>query len=419
MTHDLWYETTPRDQLWRSFMMVSACLMAAAALYRLPIELGRLAFEPMGQGAAHDFFFRFREAREWFAGRPVYGVVKNADYPPATYLVLFPFTSWPLHIARLVWAGSMIGALTWLCVITVRECASKTPLDRAFVLLVPLCSYATAATIRVGQIGLLILPMLIGALLILAHHERSWKRDLTAAVLLLFALAKPTSSVPFFWIAFFVGGLRLTTLAVAGYVALTWWSSSYQPDSPLVLVHGWLAEGNDIRSVTAHGNIHSWMASVGIVGWRLQASLLVLGAAGVWTWLYRKADVWLLIAVASIVARIWAHNRWYDDVLLIPPLVTLYRMISSSERAGKRDSVAIALFALVLGFSMAPARLLDLETTVSVAFKAAKTIAWIALLVELMIRTQRAYPVSWAHILPARAGSLRQAAPLGADTHDD
>jgi glycosyl transferase family 87 len=417
MTHDLSYEATPRDQLWRSFILAAACLMAAAALYRIPIELGRLAFEPMGQGAAHDFFFRFRESREWFAGRPIYGVVSHADYPPATYVMLFPFTSWSLNIARLVWAGSMVGALAWLFMISVRECAAKTTLERAFVVLLPLCSYATAATIRVGQIGLHILPALIAGLLILANQERSWKRDLTAAVLLVFALAKPTFSVPFFWIAFFVGGVRLTTLVVAGYVALSWWSSSFQPDSLAVLVQKWLAQGSTISSDTAHGNIQSWMANAGIAAWNLQAPLLVLGAAGIWTWLYRRADVWLLIGVASIVARMWAHHRWYDDVLLIPPLVTLYRMISAGERAGKRDAVAMALFAIVLGFSIAPARFLDLETTVSVAFKAAKSIAWVALLVEILIRTQRAYPLSSAHTQPASAGSL-PARPLGADAHD-
>jgi hypothetical protein len=211
MMHDLSYETTPRDQLWRSFMLVSACLMAAAALYRVPIELGRLAFEPMGQGAAHDFFFRFREAREWFAGHPVYHVVRNADYPPASYLMLFPFTSWPLNIARLVWAGTMVAALTWLCTITLRECKARTPLERVFVVLLPLSGYAAAATIRVGQMGLHILPLLLGGLLVLATRERSWKRDVTAALLLLPALAKPSFSVPFFWIAFFVGGIRLTT----------------------------------------------------------------------------------------------------------------------------------------------------------------------------------------------------------------
>jgi hypothetical protein len=205
---------------------------------------------------------------------------------------------------------------------------------------------------------------------------------------------------------------------VASYVALTVWSAAYQPDSLLVLSQGWLSEGVGIPTETAHANIHSWMNHVGIVGWDLPASLVVLGAAGIWTWLYRKADVWLLIGVASIVARIWSHHHWYDDVLLLPPMITLYRMIVAGERSGMRDPVVMGLFLLVLGFATAPARLLDLETAVSSGFKAAKTIAWLALLVELMIRTQRAYPVSWAHILPARHANLRQEAPLGADAHD-
>ena len=382
-----------RDQLWRRFLLIAACLMAAAALYRVPLELGRLAFEPLGSGASADLIKRFREVHEWFAGRPVYGVVESADYPPASYIVMFPFVHWPtFELTRLVWTASTIGALVWLCVITVRESGAKTAAGRSFAALMPLSTYATAANIRIGQMGLHLVPLLLAGILMLARQDRSWRRDLVAAGLLVAALIKPTISVPFFWVAFFKGGIWFTVLAVAGYLALTLWGAAYQADSLLTLIEGWLGQSGNVEATTAHANIYSWLGSAGLESLYLPASLAVLAVAGIWTWWYRKADVWLLIAVASIVARFWSYHRWYDDILLLPPLIALFRMITAGERAGRRDLMAMVLLVLTWGFGMAPAQVLSFPEPWGSWFKVAKTTTWVALLVVLVIRTHRARP---------------------------
>ncbi len=385
---DLAPDSAQRDQLWRNFLLIAACLMAAAALYRVPLELSRLAFEPLGNGASTDLVKRFREVQAWFDGRPVYGVIESADYPPASYIVMYPFVHWPtLEITRLVWTATTIAGLTWLCFITVRESGARTAVERVFVALLPLATYATAANIRIGQMGLHLVPLLLAGLLMLAYQERSWKRDLLATGLLVAALIKPTFSVPFFWVAFFRGGIRLTALVVGGYVALTLWGAAYQHDSLPVLIQGWLGQSGNVEATTAHANLHTWLGGAGLQDWYMPGSLIVLTVAGAWTWWYRDADPWLLIGVASLVARFWSYHRWYDDILLLPAMIALYRIITVKEREGQRDLLAMGLFVLVWGFSISPAQFLEMPAPWSNLFKGAKTITWILLLIEFLRRT--------------------------------
>ena len=390
---DLARDSAQRDQLWRNFLLIAACVMAAAALYRVPLELSRLAFEPLGQGASTDLVKRFREVQAWFDGRPVYGVIESADYPPASYIVLYPFVHWPtLEITRLIWTASTIVSLAWLGVITLRETGASGAVERAFVVLLPLSTYATAANIRIGQMGLHLTALLLTGLLVLAHQDRSWKRDLIAAALLVATLIKPTFSVPFFWVAFFRGGIRFTVLAVGGYIALTLWGAAFQHDSLLALIQGWLGQSGNVEATTAHANLHSWLANAGLQDWYVPGSLLVLVTAGLWTWWYREADHWLLIAIASLVARFWSYHRWYDDILLLPAMIALYRMIAEEEREGRRDLIAMGLFVALWGFSIWPPQLLAMPAPWDSLFKDAKTITWVLLLIELLRRSRRARP---------------------------
>jgi hypothetical protein len=378
------------DPLWRRFLLIAACLMAAAALYRVPLELGRLAFEPLGSGASTDLVKRFREVHAWFAGSPVYGVIESADYPPASYIVMFPLTHWStLEITRIVWAVSTIAALAWLCVIAIRESGATSAREKWFMALLPLSAYATAATIRIGQMGIHLLPVLLAGTLLVAREQRSWRRDLVGAGLLVAALIKPTFAVPFFWVAFFRGGVRFTALAVGGYLALTFWGAAYQQDSLPALIQGWLGQSGNVEATTAHANVFSWLGRAGLEAWYLPASLMVLGAAGIWTWWNRAADAWLLVAVASIVARFWSYHRWYDDLLMLPPMIVLFQMITDGGRAGRRDLLAMGLLVVNWAFWLAPAQVLQAPPPWSDLFKIAKTATWLTMLVVLMVRTHR------------------------------
>jgi len=378
------------DRLWRAFLLAAVALMAVAALYRVPTELWRLAFEPLGHGASTDLKKRFIEVHEWFAGRPVYGVVESADYPPASYPVLFPLVHWPtLAATRLVWTASTIAALAWLTVLCVRESGAQDRTAKAFAALLPLACYATAANIRIGQMGVHLLPLLVAGVLRLARAERSWGRDAAAAALLVVALVKPTFSVPFFWIAFFRGGWRATVLICGGYAALTLLGAAFQHGDLPSLIHGWLGQSGNVEFDTAHANLFTWMAALGLQRFILPASLLVLLVAGGWTWWRRDADPWGLLAVAAIVARVWSYHRWYDDILMLLPVLALLRMIAAQGASGRSDRAAMVLVALLWGFAILPAQLFAGRVPLSGAIKAAKTTVWMATFAVLLVRTGR------------------------------
>ena len=63
------------------------------------------------------------------------------------------------------------------------------------------------------------------------------------------------------------------------------------------------------------------------VRWNLPASLLLFFALGAFVYRHRTADPWILLGVAGIVTRIWAYHRVYDDVLVLPALLALARVI--------------------------------------------------------------------------------------------
>ncbi len=272
-----------------------------------------------------DLLLRYTEVREWFAGRPVYGVVESADYPPATYLLLFPFVHWPTpEIARILWALASAAALAALSLVTLRAMQPRNGAERAFAILLPLSMYATAATIRLGQMGVLLLPLLVIGTLALLQQPRSWRRDLLASALLVAAVVKPTFSPPLLWLAFFRGGLCPTLLICGSYVALTLIAVTFQDVSLSGLLQGWLGQRNNIDFGNAHGNIYSWLDAAGLGRWLIPASLTLLFSLGAWVWSHRDADPWSLLAVSAIVARIWTYHHHYDDLLMLLPLIALF-----------------------------------------------------------------------------------------------
>jgi hypothetical protein len=210
-----------------------------------------------------DLLFRYAEVRAWFAGQPIYGAIESADYPPASYLLLLPGCTGPPRRRR-AWPGQRCdrpdrAAVGVACARAGDELAART-----FAALLPLSMYATAATLRLGQMGLLLLPLLLVGGIVIATRPRSLRRDLGGAALLTIALVKPTIAPPFMWLAFFRGGWRVTTLIVGAYVVLTFAAASFQEASLPGLIRGWLGQRDNIDFAPTQGNLYAWLA---LVGW--------------------------------------------------------------------------------------------------------------------------------------------------------
>jgi hypothetical protein len=60
------------------------------------------------------------------------------------------------------------------------------------------------------------------------------------------------------------------------------------------------------------------------------------------------------MGVTAILARIWTYHRWYDDLLLLFPLVVLFRLTRIPEVAPRVKLVAGVLFLWLWGFLLAP-----------------------------------------------------------------
>jgi hypothetical protein len=370
--------TRHRQTLFRGAIVV----MAAIAAWRMGQAFYKL-FRGIAIGDTTKFYHVL--VRKWFASLPVYEL-DFAVHPPATYAILRPFFDWPdIANVRMIWLAATILALLWLAHLVDRESKASTNLERAFIALLPFSMYAMALTVRIGQLGVHVMPLLLAGLLCLRDRPPSWRRDLLSAALLLLALVKPTVAAPFVWIALFLpGGLRPAALVAAGYLALTFFAASYQPEPLPALFYGWKARSAHLAESAGTTHLHLWLAAVGLGKWILPASFVMLAGLGWWIYRHRRADLWLLIGVTAIVARFWTYHRDYDDVLFLLPAVALFRLAASARSAGNADVAAGSLLAVAAG-----AMLVQIRVAISPAFAVANAVLWFFLLLFLLQQAGR------------------------------
>jgi len=347
-------------------------LMGALAAYRLGYAFARLLWN-YGDWANVDIRFFHRLVHGWFAGQPIPGSV----YPPA---------------ARWLWAVTSIAAVGWLTHLVVRQSGATRPLERWFVGLLPLSMYATSATIGNGQLAVHLLPALLAGTLLLAG-KRGRGTDLLAALLILFALIKPTISAPFFWIVIFsFGSLGPAATVVAGYVGLTLLAALLRnPEVAPEIVKNSVekgVEGVAIGSAEIGGgfaNLHDWLTALGLERWNLAGSLAILLVFGFWAFRHRRIDLWVLLGVAALVSRFWAYHRLHDDLVILIPMITLFRIAQGrSSVGGAAATGAGILLALAWLGSMAPAGLLFASPPLNLMFDAGQTVVWLCLLAFLI-----------------------------------
>ncbi len=348
-----------------AILLGAVAFMALFAFPWLALNLAKLLWAE-GPWGAVDLKYRYDEVQLWFVGASIYREQANAIhaiYPPASYAILWPLMGWlEFSHARIVSAVTLTAALTWLAFLFVKESGAQTRLERLFVVFLLLSMYATGFSIGHGQLTLYTICGLLAGLTLLSRGQRRWQDDLLAAALILVALVKPTLSVPFFWLVLFrPSTLRPAVFAVAGYLALTLVAVAFQDFDFAELIRSWLSrsiDGAARESVGGYGNIHSWLAVFGLRQWNTPASLLLLLALGYWTYRNRSEDLWLLLGVTAIVARIWVYHRSYDDILVLLPMIALFRIAKYGSSKDGYDVMAGILLAIALLMMFVPALLL-------------------------------------------------------------
>ena len=291
------------------------------------------------------------------------------------------------------------------------------------------------------------MPMLIAGLLLLKQNNLSWRKDLLAAGLFNMALVKPTVSAPFIWIFLFVPGrLRPTLFVILGYVALTLGASSFQNANPVQLMFDWYRSAllgvewgvNSIQG--GYSNLHGLPETLSIyspskeiisntavptavkldsavsrkpdpsavrkvnlkpieadtVHFNLPLnksyiSLLVLLALGIWICFYRRVDFWLLLGVTAVIARFWTYHMLYDDLLILLPVITLFRMIVNSTVISAKSVIAVILMTLTLLILLAPGSFYFMPPPWNTWYGITQMSIWSSVLIFLVICTHKNY----------------------------
>jgi hypothetical protein len=336
----------------------------------------------------------------WFAGIDAYlaeGAAPHArsTYPPASYVLLWPFWGWlSLPAARWLWAAVCAAGLAWLARVTSREVGVTSPAERAAAALVPVAGYAAGANVGNGQLMLLLLPLAIAAVLHLHRAPPGARCTLIAAALALASLAKPSVTAPLFWVVLAApGGLAAGALAAAGYVALTLFAGLFQEASLLVLLEHWAARVADVsgRAATnlSHGNLHAWMIGWGLESWYPATAAAIFAALGIWVARHRRVDPWLQLGVAAIVTRLMAYHGWYDDLVMLLPLVALVRRARVPELEPRWRAAAAALALLLWSVSLAPGGQYLLPPPAASLWLHGQVAIWLASLAGLVLLAAR------------------------------
>jgi hypothetical protein len=336
--------------LWRRHGRVLSALgigyLFVAATGRLYYALPYL-LRDIAPWSAVDLKYRHNEVAQWFAGNPVYGVVDGAVYPPASHAILWPFIGWvPLDTARLIWAVTTVAAAAVIGLLAYRACAPAPPRYRLLVAGLAFAGYPLQLSIFPGQMGMHVVALVAGGAVLLLRERPAWWTDALAALMIAASLVKPTTALPLVAAALIAARrVRPAVLVVGGYAAFTLIAVAAQPAGLLALLRDWLAVAGDrVPVMDGVPNLHLLLAWLGLRSWMNAASLLVLAVMSIWGWRRRDADPWILLGVAAVVARFWAHSTLYDDAFLLLAAVALFR-VAFLTAAGTRRTAAWLLAA--------------------------------------------------------------------------
>lgn len=173
-----------------------------------------------------------------------------------------------------------------------------------------------------------------------------------------------------------------------GYVTLSFLAAFFQNTGLVALLVKWTdraavgAEWGTARGGVA--NQHSWLDAISLEGWQTPSSLLALMILGFWIYRHRRADIWILMGVTALVARFWTYHMWYDDLLILLPMVTLFRIANQRAPVAAADRLAGPLLAITILTLLAPGGLYLLPTPWNKLYVVLQTITWAAVLIFLL-----------------------------------
>lgn len=360
-----------RDERRGQFLIgMVVALFVLMAVVKLVPAFQRLVFQDIDKLGAVDLRLRWNETKAWFAGYRVKGNV----YPAASFAMFWPLMGWlSLAQTRVLWVPLYLGSLGWLSRLCMRECSPATPRGRVAAALLPWALTSSAVTISIGQLGLFTLPAAIAFALVLARGTNSVRNDLRAGALFVASAMKPTIAAPFAWLLIALSRrLRPGAIASAVYGGLSALALSFlipervRPDESAVLLPDTFRQFGSNEEplkvaqgffLQGYGNLQNLAVNAGLNAYQsFVLPMVAVLACGAWAWRRRHADVWILLAVCGLVARMSFYHRLYDDLLALPAIVALARIAASRAKAsveGLDDGTAIVARLLLVACATA------------------------------------------------------------------
>ena len=383
-TKSLFYDTLFSAGKWahrnRNGLFRGAVIfMAFLAVTRLAYQLWRLLMDTGSNGALDLRMFSDWTAL-WFGNEPL--VVYNLL--PATYPLLWPLTGWlSFEAARWLWLLFYLASFFWLYGIIKSAAGLRGKREIIFAALFLIAMYPTSIIIGNGQLALFIVPAVLTAIL-LGQGRPGVGRETAMTLLLLFSTIKLPVSAPFFLVALISErAWRPVALAVLGYVLLTLLAVHFRSEGLLTNLGLWIRDASRLAAEGGFGNVHRWLGAAGFSDFILPASLALLAALALWLHTNRKTDIWIVLGVTAIVARLWTYHRLYDDLLIIIPVVALFRIFRSGGLSPHERAVAGALLFISWLALLSPGFFLQLGPPVGTIFRTGAVAVWLALLAFL------------------------------------
>lgn len=389
------------------YFLALVSLLVALLTFRLPYEFHRLLFSA-SELAAIDLRQRYDEVQAWFSGEQIYGSLNSAVYPPASYLVMWPFMGFPSWtLVRWVWALSSIILLAYLIRMLLKEASIDGFRQRLLWSLFVMTHYAVGINVGNGQLTIHIMAAILGSIALLTASQSSWHKILLAGGLAALSLVKPTVAVPFMWLILWIPNNIYPALAtVSIYTLLALIASLFQSAGALHLHLNWLTLGikgaawgsKDAGEVhlesfwrsniklsgdVGYGDVHSLLEYMGMSDLALITSLILLALLGIWVYLYRDCNTWILLGVTAVFSRIWTYHRVYDDILIIFAIFGLLITLKL-ELSPRLQQAGNFLLGLLVIASLIPTSLRLFPAPFNWLFKVGQLSLWMTTLFYLL-----------------------------------
>ncbi len=113
---------------------------------------------------------------------------------------------------------------------------------------------------------------------------------------------------------------------------------------------------------------------------------------GGWIYCHRDRDIWFLLGVTGLVTRFWTYHGWYDDLLILPSMIALFRTAKRGTSPDGADVIAGTLLGMSLCVMIAPGGQYLLPPPWNRLFMNIQMVVWILVLIFLLVRIRRGSP---------------------------